>query len=500
MQKIVIVALIGANLVLGFFALPIFVSGMGLGGGYSQNLGSSFFERVDFKDENQRQAAAKIISESCGTSVSSDSYDSFMSSAKSSATSCVMPASGIKFVGEGDKDSNAQEMSLLVNRMWDKRTLLVTYYLLQRGFDETSQNGLDIDCDIDGFSPLPKMTLGVHYDKIGSYVDKSGNPVESMQYVSTTNKTFSPEGKLDGINSISPHAYGQAVDIYSFGCSVVYDILQSDPATSLISGGTVPPHIIYQKIGIFSNFVGSYATFNEAIKNSSGSSLGNSAGLSEQVDQNEFKSLLGTITEQVGCDTQAAPGYINLGCIARTQTKSYKTPSYVGSKLPPSNEIAPVQYITGSQTPPPLVDSVEYTDKKSLLKNYLPFQKQADTEILNTKNFVKSESDQKSFLANQRQSITDIIAEASLLFSQASQDNQEQLTGKVWQSLTKLALPDRNNIINQLATILNINANILKSSTDIYGKESSDQAQLAKGRSRGIGINSVQSDRIHIGF
>jgi hypothetical protein len=167
------------------------------------------------------------------------------------------------------------------------------------------------------------------------------------------------------------------------------------------------------------------------------------------------------------------------------------TPSYVGGELPPAKEIIPFQFLTGLQTPPPLADKVTYGNS-----TYVPYQKQTNTTSADTTNFVKSESDQTTYLANLSSSIVNIVTNSSQVFSKAT--NKSSNEASTYTKLTDLTPPLKSQIANQVVVPKDVPVapSIIVDAKAFYNLVT----EFAQGRSRGLGRNSVQSDRIHIGF
>ncbi|MCX6809182.1 MAG: hypothetical protein NTZ65_00270 [Candidatus Berkelbacteria bacterium] len=233
--------LLSLDIIASLIAAPIFAGGFGLGSGAG---GSSFSQQTDLnKNDSDKEAAYILLTNSCDaaawnqnapsgpkfpTSSNDTSFSSLVSKAKDLDWGKLCQAKesgkyGIIFVG-----SAANEMKLMFQNKWDKRTLYATVYLFQKRF---SASGYNESCEGEIknsfgmtikkiYSPL--MTLAVHFDAQTGlpYNDSDGSPSKlSKEFVEDDAAAADPS-----VNdrNVSPHARGQAFDVVTLGCNKIY--------------------------------------------------------------------------------------------------------------------------------------------------------------------------------------------------------------------------------------------------------------------------------------
>lgn len=356
----------------GLGAGVIYLLSLGVGNG---GLGSSYTQYVDLKNNTDESAKAyTIFKEACNTpDVDESNFAAGLTTEQADTCNSDPNKSGISFVG-----GNGNEMYLLSHNLWDKRVLYATYYLLQRGFSD-SKYSLKMDCSANGFEPRTKMTLGVHYgqkgDQIISYIKSITDPSPDLaqQYISGDNK-YSPEGTESQVssNSISPHAYGQALDVYSYGCTSVYVRLDSDQSASRYACGRTEStysHTYFYPIKNIQNKI-EYIDSSAQIDASPDTNQKNPPDT-----QPNAPYTLTSKPDLAGCNSQPVIvvasdnlcqndskniTYTIAGCIAQNQTTDYTSPYYYLSYTPnttaqliasKASRVQPYQYIAAPLDP-----------------------------------------------------------------------------------------------------------------------------------------------------
>jgi len=558
MKKIKIILFI-ITITFGASVLSLYVLSLGASNG---GLGSSYPQYTDLKDdENERSMAFEIYKESCANLIEEEAFVKGLSVKQAQECNKNFKEGGISFVG-----GNGNEMYLLSRNHWDTRTLIATYYLLQRGFNGDDGYSLKMDCSPSGFEKKPKMTLGVHYSRKDgeeiSFIKSIENPQPDLdvQYVSSGKYAYSPEGtkKENNANSISPHAYGQALDVYSYGCASLYVRLEADEsaekwACGLTGGGgdlgALTP-TVSSAVGAISSTSGQVVSKHNYIYPASNIPLELSysnddfEGLdlraqSEKAPEPKEKYLLDPQSPTVSCDgadvtlevndtCRPSTGirqitYKNKGCIALNQPQDYQSSYIYGSqksayaKNGEVPQIQPFQYQSAVFLPSPdnctcqtqpsenyLVDPTANFYEKTISK--IDFI----SPVLNlsvpreSKDDLKGEG-LKEYLREQAEKSKKIILEASMFFSLAEKDGDFKDANELFSKFTTQTPPQDPILINQLATFeknnfLNEYSNLAKL---IYGpNDSSSNYDPSKtiGRVRGLGYNADDNDRVHIGF
>lgn len=541
-MKTIKVVLLVAVIITGIFSGSLYLLSLGVGSG---GLGSSYPQRTSLQsNKDEAEIAYKLYQQSCASPATSDQFQKGLS--KNQADDCNKSPNtgGISFVG-----GNGNEMYLLSHDAWDTRVLYATYYLLQRGFDGNEKYSLKMDCSAPGFEKRPKMTLGVHYGLVNgqakSFIKTIDNPSPNLdlQYVSSGSEKFSPEGSLNNntANAISPHAYGQALDVYSYGCASVYVRLDSSPEASKWAcgyskaGDTVNEHSYFYpikniplEIGFASNVFTSFSSKPDT---------------NNQPDAYK-RYLLDPLPDLVGCsgsdvvkivDNTCNPpippkipiSYKNAGCIAQNQPQGYKSgfvyssPQGGFSSNGKTSRIQPFQFLFSFRQPTP--DGCTCTPSSGVPGTYPESDQAYYQGKTGPLTFVDpnlalsvpveqkkglSDDGLKSYLSEQSLVSKKMIIESAMLFSvvkkgttyQQALDNFNGLVGSSH-------LPETELTINQISAPNNGNQALPSGYNPfaklLYGANKNgadyDPAQTT-GRSRGLGYNSTDKDRIHLGF
>ncbi|OQA52102.1 MAG: hypothetical protein BWY43_00639 [candidate division WS2 bacterium ADurb.Bin280] len=560
MKKLKIILFI-VTVIFGVSTLALYLLSLGASNG---GLGSSYPQYVDLKsDELEKKMALGIYKESCAKTVSDDKFVAGLTVGQATECNQNPKAGGISFVG-----GNGNEMYLLSQNHWDKRVLLATYYLLQRGFNGDDKFSLKMDCSPSAFEIKPKMTLGIHYGykdkKEISFIKSIENPQPNLdvQYVSSGKSSYSPEGTLseNTANSISPHAYGQALDVYSYGCASLYVRLEADEsaqkwACGLTGGGgadlgALTP-VASGIVGAISSASGNVVSEHNYIypANNLPLEIAFSNNDFEKFDPNTKASeipipkesyLLDPQSTTSSCDGQdvtlqvqdtCRPSlglkqitYKNKGCIALNQPQGYKSSYIYGAEKPayPSDDqtplIQPFQYPSAvflpsadnctcqvtSGTNDYQVDATASFYQKTLAQIDFVSPVLALSIPSELQKDLKGE-DLKKYLREQAEKSKKIVIEASLLFSLAEENGDYKSANDFFAEFVDKKLPENQNIINQLA--ISADNGFLDSYSQlarlIYGANdtaSNYDPSLTIGRVRGLGYNATEKDRVHIGF
>lgn len=542
----------------GVFSLALYLLSIGASNG---GLGSSYPQYTDLQDdENEKNMALEIYRESCAKP-DSEAFIKGLSVEQARDCNENPNKGGISFVG-----GNGNEMYLLSHNHWDRRTLLATYYLLQRGFNGDAKYSLKMDCSPSGFEKKSKMTLGIHYSREDgkeiSFIESIENPQPDLdvQYVSSGSNAYSPEGtaKENNANSISPHAYGQALDVYSYGCASLYVHLEADEsakkwACGLTGGGgdlgALTP-TISSAVGAISSASGRVVSKHNYIypANNVPLKLSFSNGDFERLDltvrdrkvpEPKEEYLLDPQSPIASCDDEdvtlevtdtCRPStgmkqitYKNKGCIALNQPQSYQSSYIYGTRKSAyarSGEvpqIQPFQYQSAVFMPSP--DNC--TCQTQIGENFLvdptaSFYEQTISQInfinsvlnLSTPSELKSDlkgDALKTYLAEQAEKSKKIVLEASMLFSLSEKDSAFDDANELFTKLTKQDPPENPILINQIAVsaknkLLDSYKNLARL---IYGPNDANSnydPSKTTGRVRGLGYNADDNDRVHIGF
>lgn len=521
------------------------------------SLGSSFQQKVDLTVDSQKQIAYKLYQQSCATPILIDDFAKGMSPANANDCNNKPNPGGIDFIGH-----NGDEMYLLSHQNWDLRVLYATYYLLERGFDGPEAYSLRMDCSAPGFEPRPKMTLGVHYERdisgqvpTISFINSIENPVPNRQtqYIqSEPNGQYSPEGSqsFNTSNSISPHAYGQALDVYTYGCTTVYDRLDSDESAAKWACGKTGPVDPASPVAQHSYF---YPIRNIPIEIEYADSV--PATFSSTPDNPDkpvdphlpykldprpgLTSCSGTpapITVQDTCYPFVDPikiTYTNRGCIAQNQPSVNN--KYYGSKFFYGLDVPLPEYLTGQESrvqPFQFKSAVfipggdECTCISEPVGSSVPETEAADyqskigpIDFTNPKTLLTippeqqkglSDDDLKTYLQSQAEASRKIVLEASMLFSIRQNDsNKFAQAEEYFKNLIRMnPAPTKQMLMNQIASPT---IGLYKPFPDgynqiaklLYGSNKSNgeyDATLVTGHERGMGYNSTDKDRIHLGF
>lgn len=456
--KTILIVLVALS---GITASMIYLLSLGVGNG---GLGSSYPRYTSIaSNSEEKKIAYKIFAESCAApNISADDFANGLSEEQASTCNSSPNKSGIEFVG-----GNGNEMYLLSHNYWDKRVLYLTYYLLQRGFGD-SKYSLDMDCSANGFPSRTKMTLGVHYtlkeDQALSYIKSISDPSPNLdlQYISGSSGQ-SPEGTSAQVssNSISPHAYGQALDVYSYGCTSVYVRLDSDMSASRYACGqsaSIYSHSYFYPIKNIKNEIGYIMSAEDVSASPDQDSEIPSAYPAAQyplLDKPELPACNSQpITVQTPdnlCqnDNAKTVTYTVSGCIAQDQTKSYSSSYYFRSILPgytdsSASRVQPFQYIEATPPDPLEGDNCACKDIQTI-----PTLEQTSSGALTT-------------------GTTNALFAALASVPQALDYSSENLTNP---TLSLAAPSDQKVIVNQnkMATSSN--------STSLQGQVSDDESQ-----------------------
>jgi hypothetical protein len=530
---------------LGLTALALNLVSFLVGNG---SLGSSVQERATLTDQGQREVAYEIYKQSCsGTLLSVDDFTKGMTVDQAEDCNAHPNPSGIKFVG-----GNGNEMYLLSHYYWDIRVLYATYYLLERGFDGPEQYSLKMDCSPPGFNSKTKMTLGVHYGmKNGQVINfinsiQDPTPNRQFQYLVGTG-SYIPEGsaRYNNSPSLSPHAFGQALDIYQYGCTSVYVRLDSEESASRWACGSSPAN---------GSIINDHSYF-YPIKNIPiemgfiNSSFGNfSTNPENQEPDPKQPYLLSPRPDLIGCNggsvVLTVPNtcnppippeipitYSNAGCIAQNQPNNpntyYRSNYFYNSLMPgfhssgQTSRVQPFQFTTAIKLPnpdnctctsTPVANSVPQSEKVFYQTKTGPITL-TDPDLVLTippeQKKTLNDDSLKRYLTSQAEASRKIILEASMLFSireNSTTDYQEAET--LFKNLIGLSQSDikqmkMNQIVSPTMGNYRYSAAYLNFAELLYGvknAQNSYNADLINGHKPGLGYNSSDKDRIHLGF
>lgn len=528
------------------------------------SLGSSFEQKTNLTLDPQKKIAYKIYKQSCkNANLKIDDFAKGINLNQATECNDHPLVSGIKFVG-----GNGNEMYLLSRNYWDVRVLYATYYLLQRGFDGPDPYSLRMDCSAPGFEARPKMTLGVHYiikkgisapndtlNMINSIQDPQPN--RKNQYIVNGTNNFTPEGSLNQskANGISPHAYGQALDVYTFGCTSVYDRLDSDESAAKWACGKTGPVDPASPVGNHSYFYPiknmpieiEYADDKYQFSNTFSAPDSSSKPdphkpyrLDPKPDLTSCSGTPAPIVVQDTCYPFIDPKvitYSNKGCIAQNQP-SFDN-KYYGSKFFYGLDVPLPAYLGGAESrvqPFQFSQAVFIPDESMCncistpVDNSVPETEAADYQRkTGPLNFVNpnmpltippsqgkglNDDELKTYLQSQAEASRKIVLESSMLFSLRQNNNKYPEAEKYFRELLgndASLLPKKQMLMNQIVTskagkyILNdpLHKGYDALAKLLYGNKGSANGYdfgSVVGHQRGIGYNSTETDRVHLGF
>jgi len=529
----------------GLFSGSLYLLSLGTGNG---GLGSSYPQYTNLSlNKDERDIAYEIYKESCTKPVSSADFAKGLTEDQAKDCNNKPNEGGISFIGE-----NGNEMHLLSHNRWDRRTLYATYYLLRRGFTGPDKYSLRMDCSAPGFKAKPKMTLGVHYGRKGgdviSYIKSIDNPEPNLevQYVSSGSEKYSAEGteSQNNSNAISPHAYGQGLDIYSYGCTSTYVRLDSDAKAAKWACGytkeanTVYYHSYFYPIVNIKNEIG-YSASTDGISSNVENGFPDAQEPYRLNPKPDLKSCSGgSVTRTVNntCNPAIPPmipiTYNNAGCIAQNQPNLpqnyYKSSYFYGYGSPKAgfwsegntSRVQPFQYpdatwlrtpdqcsCIGTPVPQGVPDSERgYYSPKTGPLTFL--NSSLELTIPPEQKRGLSEDGLKSYVQNQADEARKIVLETAMVFSLAKKDGSYKQANEYFQNLVAAdKLPSSEMTINQISAptggsfsfpvgynpiaLLIYGAN--KNGTDYDPNETT-------GRRRGLGYNATDIDRVHLGF
>jgi len=220
--------LLVADIALSLVSAPIFATGLGFGAGAG---GSSLPQKTQIDTSSDDQKTAYLIfSQVCDQNAWNKQANSYASAMPIYPKNAQEMANLSKFAdkiewekfcpgkdfAQGSNETGIKiigspgfEVKLLVRDLWDKRNVYNIAYLLQKRF--LSPNGAKATCTEGGFS-APYMTLAIHWDGYGTlHTNSAGEPIKPQ--------SADPEDDISNGGNISPHAYGQAIDFLTFGCT-----------------------------------------------------------------------------------------------------------------------------------------------------------------------------------------------------------------------------------------------------------------------------------------
>lgn len=539
------IVLVIAIVIGGLISSALYLLSLGVGNG---GLGSSYPQLTNLKkSKDQSKIAYKIYSESCGAPVLEEEFVTGLNLDQVAECNGNPKVGGISFVG-----GNGNEMYLLSHDKWDQRVLLSTYYLLQRGFDGPEKYSLRMDCSAPGFEKRPKMTIGVHYGKkdggVISYIKSLDSPEPNLdvQYVSGSTNAYSPEGSIanNTSNSISPHAYGQALDVYTYGCTSLYVRLDSEEsAAKWACGYTGPANTVYQHSYIYPiKNIANEINFTSSVFDSL--SLDPDNGTKPEAYKsyklNPQPSLAscegGNITATVPntCNPAIPPAvtisYKNKGCIAINQPnyeQSYYKSSYFyggsnGGYWSEGNmsRLQPFQFLQATFLPTTdrctcqgssIGSSIAQSEQDAYATKTGPLDFLSPTLSFTVPNERQEGLDNeglKAYLRTQADAARKIVVESMMLFSLASTNSKYDQANEYFVNLVgQDYLPSSETTVNQILSpsggSFSFPAGYNLFAKLIYGANTNatdyDPTQNV-GRKRGLGYNSTDTDRVHLGF
>lgn len=538
--KIILIILIALG---GLLSGSLYLLSLGTGNG---GLGSSYPQYTNLTlNKDERDIGYEIYKESCAKPVSQTDFTRGLTEEQAKDCNSKPNGGGISFVGE-----NGNEMYLLSHNRWDRRVLYAAYYLLQRGFTGPDKYSLRMDCSAPGFEAKPKMTLGVHYGRKGgtviSYIKSIANPEPNLdvQYVSSGSEKYSPEGteSQNNSNAISPHAYGQGLDVYSYGCTSTYVRLDSDESAAKWACGytkaanTVYYHTYFYPIINIKNEIGYSSSTNEISSNPENGfpDAKEPYRLSPKPDLRSCSSgpvqLMVNNTCNPAIPSMIPITYSNAGCIAQNQPNLpqsyYKSSYFYGSPktgfysegntsrvqafqypsatwIPSSDQCSCI----GTSVPQNVPDGVQsYYSPKAGPLTFLNANLGLTIPPEQKKGL--SEDGLKSYIQNQAEEARKIVIEAAMVFSLAKKDGSYKQANEYFENLVSNGkLPDSEMTINQISAptggSFTFPAGYNPIALLIYGANKSgtdyDPNETA-GRRRGLGYNATDMDRVHLGF
>lgn len=527
----------------GLVSGSVYLLSLGAGNG---GLGSSYPQYTNLvTSDDEGDIAYKIYKESCAKPVSSADFIKGLTEEQAKDCNSNPNEGGISFVGE-----NGNEMYLLSHNRWDRRVLYATYYLLQRGFTGPDKYSLRMDCSAPGFKVKPKMTLGVHYGRkdgdVISYIKSITNPEPNLdvQYVSSGPERYSPEGteSQNNSNAISPHAYGQALDIYSYGCTTVYLRLDSSSEAARWACGltkandTVYYHSYFYPVANIQNEI-AYSSSTKGISSKPENDLPEAKNPYRLNPKPEIGSCnSGPVTLMVNntCNPATPPmipvTYENGGCVAHNQPnfpqKYYKSSYFYGSEKPgfwsdgKTSRVQPFQYTDATWLPnsdgcscagTPVPQNVPDSEKSYFAPKSGPLSfLNADLALTIPPEQRKGLDEEGigSYVKSQAEAARKIALETAMIFSLAKKGGVYDKANEYFVNLISGdKLPRSEMTVNQISAPTDGGFSLPKEynpiSLLIYGgNKSSSEYDPGEtiGRRRGLGYNATDMDRVHFGF
>jgi hypothetical protein len=530
---------------LGLLALGLNLMAFLVGNG---SLGSSVQEKAVLIEQSQKEVAHEIYKQSCKGNLTIDEFaQGKMTLADANTCNGDPYPNGIRFIG-----GNGNEMYLLSHYNWDVRVLYATYYLLQRGFDGPEQYSMRMDCSPPGFKAKPKMTLGVHYKLQGnsfvSYIQSIQNPQPNMnqEYLPSIRN---PEGteKYNIVPALSPHAFGQALDVYQYGCTSVYVRLDSQETAdrwacgySQSTGTTVHKHSYIfpiKNIPIEISYINSNSSISTRPENGWPDAherylLSPKPGL----DACNKGSIVSVTVGNV-CSPPNSPiiTYQNAGCIAQNQPDNgssyYNSRYYYNGPRPgyysDESRVQPFQFMPAAKIHNPW-DSCRCVSAgvgNDIPQSEQPFYQNKLTPftflnpILNPtipapqqKNLDNGQV--RTYVTSQAERSRKIILEAAMLFSVREQNDAAlQEADTLFKNLVGVSRSDIKKMeMNQIVSPNTGNYQYPPSYLDFARilfldkkTPAAYRADLLSGHKNGLGYystdnNSTDNDRIHLGF